>query len=261
MQRILIMLYGITAYVLFHAVFLYAVGFIFGVPFLPKTIDSGEVVPLAEALMIDLGLLSLFAVQHSGMARRGFKRWWTKILPQPMERATFVLATNAVLVLLLWQWRPIPAVVWTIPVPGIAVAVQALSAIGIVIVLLATFLINHFELFGLHQVVNHMRRRPMPEPRFRTPALYGVVRHPIYFGFIVAFWAAPVMTLGHLLFAAATTAYIFVGIFLEERDLVAQFGDDYRRYRARVAMIVPFWRRAEPAAPSEPNADLAPRRG
>jgi protein-S-isoprenylcysteine O-methyltransferase Ste14 len=261
MQRILIMLYGVTAYVLFLGVFLYAVGFILGVPFLPKTVDTGAVVPLAEALLINLGLLSLFAVQHSGMARRGFKRWWTTILPQPMERATFVLATNAVLVLLFWQWRPIPAVVWTIPVPQLAIAVQALAAIGIVIVLLATFLINHFELFGLHQVINHMRRRPMPEPRFRTPALYRIVRHPIYLGFIVAFWAAPVMTVGHLLFAAATTAYIFVGIFLEERDLVAQFGDDYRRYRRRVAMIVPFWRAHEPATPSEPDAELAPRGG
>jgi methanethiol S-methyltransferase len=195
------------------------------------------------------------------MARRGFKRWLVKILPQPMERSTFVLATNAVLVLLLWQWRPIPAVVWTVPVPEIAVAIQAASAIGIVIVLVATFLINHFELFGLTQVVNHMRRRPMPAASFRTPALYRVVRHPIYLGFIIAFWAAPVMTVGHLLFAAATTAYIFVGIFFEERDLVDQFGDDYRRYRRRVAMIVPFWRGAEPEVASEPAAELAPRQG
>jgi methanethiol S-methyltransferase len=260
MQRILIMLYGIAAYVLLLGVFLYAVGFILGVPFLPKTIDSGAAVPLAEALLVNLSVLALFAIQHSVMARKGFKRWWTKYVPPPMERSTFVLASNAALALLLWQWRPMPAVVWSVAVPQLAVAIQAVAVLGIVIALLATFLINHFELFGLHQVVAHLREEPMPAPRFHTPALYRFVRHPLYLGFIVAFWAAPVMTLGHLLFAAGATAYIFVGIFFEERDLLTLFGDDYRRYRARVAMIVPFWRAREPAAPSAPP-ELAPRRG
>ena len=151
-----------------------------------------------------------------------------------------MLATSLVLILMFWQWRPIPAVVWQVPYPELAVAIQVLSIAGIALVLVATFLINHFELFGLHQVFNNLTGRQAPEVRFKTPSLYKVVRHPIYLGFIIAFWAAPVMTVGHLLFAVMTTGYIFVGIFLEERDLVAHFGDDYRRYRERVSMIVPF---------------------
>jgi protein-S-isoprenylcysteine O-methyltransferase Ste14 len=164
-----------------------------------------------------------------------------------------VLLASLVLVLLFWQWRPIPTVVWQVAIPEIALAVQAISLLGVVIVLVATFLINHFELFGLHQVYNHLMGREMPAVRFREPGLYKVVRHPLYFGFIVAFWAAPVMTVGHLMFAAVTTAYIFVAITLEERDLVHAFGDEYRRYRRRVAMIVPFWR-GEPkeVVPGEP---------
>jgi protein-S-isoprenylcysteine O-methyltransferase Ste14 len=247
MQRILILLYGVVAYVMFLGVFLYAVGFVLGVPFLPKTIDSGPVGPVVDALVVNLLLMSLFAVQHSGMARKGFKQWWTKVVPVAMERSTFVLATNVVFILLFWQWRPIPTVVWQVPIPEVAIAIQALAAAGVVIVLVATFLINHFELFGLQQVVLNMLGKKVSEPTFKTPGLYKLVRHPIYFGFIVAFWAAPVMTIGHLLFAAVTTAYIFVGIALEERDLIAQFGDDYRRYRERVAMMIPFWR-AQPDA-------------
>jgi protein-S-isoprenylcysteine O-methyltransferase Ste14 len=181
------------------------------------------------------------------MARRAFKRWWTQYVSPAIERSTYVLFSSLVLILLFWQWRPIPAVVWEVPVPELAVAVQAISLLGVVIVLVATFLINHFELFGLHQVVNNLRGRSMPQARFRTPGLYKVVRHPLYFGFIVAFWAAPVMTLGHLMFAAVTTAYILIAIMLEERDLVHAFGDEYRRYRQRVAMIIPFWRK-EPEA-------------
>jgi methanethiol S-methyltransferase len=242
MQRILILLYGVIAYVMFLGVFLYAVGFVLGVPFLPKTIDSGPVGPVVYALVVNLFLMSLFAVQHSGMARKGFKQWWTKVVPVAIERSTFVLFTNVVFILLFWQWRPIPTVVWQVPIPEVAVAIQALAAAGVVIVLVATFLINHFELFGLQQVVLNMLGKKVSEPTFKTPGLYKLVRHPIYFGFIVAFWAAPVMTVGHLLFAAVTTAYIFVGIALEERDLIAQFGDDYRRYRERVAMMIPFWR-------------------
>jgi methanethiol S-methyltransferase len=240
MTRFFIFAYGVIAYAIFFVTFAYAAGFVTNLV-VPKTVDSGPPGPLADALMVNILLLSLFAIQHSGMARKTFKSWITRFLPQSMERSTYVLAASLTLILMFWQWRPIPDVVWRVPHPELAVAVQVLSLLGIVIVLVATFLINHFELFGLHQVFNNLMGRKMPEVRFKTPGLYKQVRHPIYLGFIIAFWAAPVMTVGHLLFAVVTTAYIMVGIFLEERDLIAQFGDDYRRYRQRVSMLVPFF--------------------
>jgi methanethiol S-methyltransferase len=240
MTRFFIFAYGAIAYAIFFVTFAYAAGFVTNLV-VPKTVDSGTPGPLADALMVNILLLSLFAIQHSGMARKAFKSWITRFLPQSMERSTYVLAASLTLILMFWQWRPIPDVVWRVPHPELAVAVQVLSLLGIVIVLVATFLINHFELFGLHQVFNNLMGRKMPEVRFKTPGLYKQVRHPIYLGFIIAFWAAPVMTVGHLLFAVVTTAYIMVGIFLEERDLIAQFGDDYRRYRQRVSMLVPFF--------------------
>jgi methanethiol S-methyltransferase len=252
MKRLLALFYGLIAYFVFFATFLYAAGFVTGF-MVPKAIDTGPVGPIGEALLVNTFLLSLFAVQHSGMARRAFKRWWTQYVSPAIERSTYVLLASLVLILLFWQWRPIPTIVWEVAIPEIALAVQAISLVGVVIVLLATFLINHFELFGLHQVFNNFIGREMPVARFKTPGFYKVVRHPLYFGFIVAFWAAPVMTVGHLMFAAVTTAYIFVAIMLEERDLVHAFGDEYRRYRQRVAMIVPFWRgQSEPDAPGEP---------
>jgi methanethiol S-methyltransferase len=238
MGRILAFLYGLVAYCVFAATFLYAIHFVAGLV-VPKTIDSGATGPVGEAIVVDVLLMSLFALQHSGMARKPFKQWWTQFIPVAIERSTYVLLTSLALVLLFWQWRPIPTIVWQVADPHIAWAVMGLSFVGWLLVLTSTFLINHFELFGLHQVVINLAGRTMPAPRFKTPVLYRLVRHPIYLGFIIAFWATPTMTVGHLLFAAVTTAYIFVGIFLEERDLVAQFGDEYRRYRERVSMLIP----------------------
>jgi protein-S-isoprenylcysteine O-methyltransferase Ste14 len=235
-------LYGLVAYAAFFVTFLYAVGFVEGL-LVPKDIDTGTAVPMSEALVVDLLLLSLFAVQHSVMARKQFKRWWTQFVPASVERSTYVLAASLALALLLWQWRPLPDMIWEVTDPQVAAAITGLSLLGFVLVLTSTFLINHFELFGLHQVVNNLTGREMPEQKFRTPFLYGFVRHPLYLGFIIAFWAAPVMTLGHLMFAAVTTAYIFVGIFLEERDLIDLFGDEYRRYRKTASMIIP-WRKS-----------------
>ena len=241
-SRFIAFLYGLASYAVFFVVFLYAIGFVAGLV-VPKTIDSGPAIPAAEALIVDLLLMSLFAVQHSVMARQGFKRWWTRYVPQSVERSTYVLCASLALALLCWQWRPIPGVVWQIADARLAMGVTALAFVGWLIVLTSTFLINHFELFGLHQVANNLTGRPMPALRFRTPLYYHFVRHPIYLGFIIAFWAAPTMTVGHLLFAAVTTAYIIVGIQLEERDLIAIFGDQYRSYKSHVAMLVP-WRRS-----------------
>jgi protein-S-isoprenylcysteine O-methyltransferase Ste14 len=235
-------LYGLAAYFTFFATILYAIGFVSGLV-VPKAIDTGPDSSATEALVVNLLLMALFAVQHSVMARKQFKQWWTQYVPKSVERSTYVLLASLTLVLLFWQWRPMPAIVWRIDNPDIAVTIATLSLVGWVIVFTSTFLINHFELFGLHQVVNNLTGSEMPTQRFRTPMYYKFVRHPIYLGFIIAFWAAPTMTVGHLLFAAVTTAYIFVGILLEERDLIDMFGDDYRQYKKRVSMLLP-WRKS-----------------
>jgi protein-S-isoprenylcysteine O-methyltransferase Ste14 len=235
-------LYGILSYLVFFPTFLYAVGFVAGAV-VPKTIDTGPAAPPATALAIDLVLLSIFAVQHSLMARPRFKQWWTQFVPPSVERSTYVLFASLALALLFWQWRPLPSIIWQIANPHAAAAVTVLSLAGWLIVLTSTFLINHFELFGLQQVAHNLAGRPMAAPRFRTPLFYKFVRHPIYLGFIIAFWATPVMTAGHLLFASVTSAYIVIGTLLEERDLIELFGNDYLHYKTRVAMLMP-WRKS-----------------
>jgi methanethiol S-methyltransferase len=236
--RLLALGYGGLAYLIFVGTFLYAVGFV-AQTVVPKTIDSGPASPWPEALLINLGLMSIFAVQHSGMARQGFKKLFVRVASPAIERSSYVLLASLTLILLFWQWQPMPAVVWNIENPVLAGVVMACGFLGWVIVLYSTFLISHFELFGLTQVVAHFAGRMAEPVKFKTPGLYRLIRHPIYLGFIIAFWSAPTMTLGHLLFAAVTTAYIFVGITLEERDLVSLFGNQYRRYRERVAMLLP----------------------
>jgi protein-S-isoprenylcysteine O-methyltransferase Ste14 len=241
--RIAGFVFGVVAYLTFCGAFLYAIGFLSGA-LVPKTIDDGTIMPTMEAFIINLLLMSLFAVQHSVMARKPFKRWWTQFVPQSVERSSYVLLASVALILLFWQWRPMPGIVWHVTDTAAATALQALSFAGWLLVLISTFLINHFELFGLDQVLAKLVGRSMPEATFKTPGIYKVVRHPLYLGFIVAFWATPIMTVGHLLFATVTTAYIFAGIFFEERDLIAQFGEEYRRYRGQVGMLIPFRQKA-----------------
>ncbi len=230
--------YGATAYAIFLGTFIYAIGFVTQY-IVPKTIDVGVTSTLPRALLVNLLLLSAFAVQHSGMARQGYKKLFARFAPSIIERSTYVLLASLTLLLLFWQWRPIPIVIWDIGSPFFASLATAGGLLGWLIVLYSTFLISHFELFGLTQVITYFVGRVTPPVSFRTPGLYRLIRHPIYLGFIIAFWTTPVMTVGHLLFASVTTAYIFVGIWLEERDLVSFFGDEYEKYRQRVAMLLP----------------------
>ena len=256
MGAIAAFVYGAFAYACGLAALVYAIGFI-GNVIVPKSIDVGASASYAEAIAVNVLLLGLFAVQHSGMARRSFKQWWTRFVPRPVERSTYVLAASLVLGLLLWQWRPIPEpVMWRVESPVGALVLWAVFWLGWGVMLVSTFLINHFELFGLRQVFARLTGRSIPAAEFRTPFFYRYVRHPLYSGLLLAFWSAPVMTAGHLLFAIATTGYILVGIWFEERDLVAQFGEKYRRYRAQVGMLLPsrrdapLPRRSAPARPS-----------
>ena len=237
MFRYLQMHVAVLAYLLFFATFLYLVGFV-GDLVVPRTVDSGPAAPLSAALAIDAALLALFGVQHSVMARPGFKAAWTRIVPVALERTVYVVATSFVLIALMALWRPLPDPVWSVAGGG-APLLWALFALGWAVVLLSTFLINHFELFGLHQAWNAMRGLPPPAPQFREPLFYRWVRHPLYVGFLLAFWATPAMTAGHLLLAAGMTVYILIGIRFEERDLTAAMGAPYAEYRRRVGMLVP----------------------
>jgi protein-S-isoprenylcysteine O-methyltransferase Ste14 len=251
MTRLLVLFYGLISYLIFFATILYAIGFVDRL-IVPKHIDTGLDGPWATALLVNLALMLIFAVQHSVMARKSFKRWWTQYIPASVERSTYVLLASLSLVLLFWQWQPMSAIIWHIRNEQLATVITGVSLLGWLIVFTSTFLINHFELFGLQQVIQNLSKRNPSAPTFRTPLYYQFVRHPIYLGFIIAFWAAPTMTVGHFLFAAVTTGYIFVGIYFEERDLVDLFGDDYRRYRERVSMLIP-WRKSSGVVRSTPR--------
>ena len=246
MTKLLTVLYGIGAYAVFLVSLLYAIGFV-GNLVVPKSIDSGEPGSILASLLVNTLLLGLFAVQHSVMARQGFKRWWTKLVPHAIERSTYVLFASSALLLLYWQWRPMPEPVWTVQAPlGVAV-LHAIFWSGWGMLLVSTFLISHFQLFGVSQVLARWRGKELPPAQFHTPGLYKHLRHPIYLSFLLAFWSTPTMTAGHLLFALATTGYILIAIQLEERDLIALFGDQYRRYRRQVAMLIPLPRRGAAA--------------
>lgn len=246
-KRIAILTYGIASYAIFFATFLYAIGFIgnFGAP---RTMDGEPLVGLGNALLINIALLGVFALQHSIMARPAFKRWFTRFVPKPMERSTYVLASSLLLVGLFVLWQPMGGIVWSVSDPIGQAALYGAYAFGWLLVLIATFLINHFDLFGLRQVWLYFRGKPYTALKFGTPWLYGYVRHPLYVGWLFVFWSTPVMTVAHLVFALATTAYILIAVQFEERDLIKEHGRSYIDYRRRVPMLIPGLRRSREQA-------------
>ncbi len=238
MRRALALLYGTACYAVFFATFLYLIGFLANLV-VPRSVDSGPSIPTGAAVAVDLALVGLFGLQHSVMARQSFKRRWTRLVPQPIERSTYVLVSSMVLGLLYWQWRPIPAVIWDLSGTAAGAALQVLFWAGWGLILVATFVIDHFDLFGLRQVADFARGRDHVEPRFRVALFYRFVRHPLYVGWLTVFWAAPVMSTGHLLFAAGLSGYILLAIPLEERDLIAVHGRAYEDYREQVPALIP----------------------
>ena len=245
MGRPAFLLYGVIAYTIFLATFLYLIAFVGDLPGMPRTVDrGGPEGSLGAAVAVNVALIALFGLQHSVMARQGFKAAWTRIVPKPIERSTYVVLASLALILMFAFWRPIPTVVWEVE-GAAALLLWALFALGWVIVLLSTFLINHFELFGLRQVWTNMRGAAIPEPKFRQPLFYKLVRHPLYSGFFIGFWATPQMTVGHLLLAAGVSVYMLIAISYEERDLIGLFGRDYEDYRNRVGMLTPRLRRRD----------------
>lgn len=240
MKKVFILIYGALAYIIFLIAFLYAIGFV-GNIYVPKTIDSGAQSTLLSSILINFGLLSVFALQHSIMARPAFKKWFNSIFDQAIERSTYILLSSLALLLIYWQWQPITTIVWEAESKIVIYFLYGVFFLGWLIVLLSTFMINHFELFGLAQIFNNFKNRKTPNPDFQTNYFYKIVRHPIMLGFLIAFWATPVMTVGHLLFTLVTTAYIFVAVkYLEEKDLKNFIGEKYKDYQEEVPMIIPF---------------------
>jgi protein-S-isoprenylcysteine O-methyltransferase Ste14 len=238
-MRYLYSLYGLACYLIFFGTFLYAIGFV-GNFVVPKSMDSGTSGPLIEALVINMILLGVFAIQHSVMARKGFKKQWTKIIPAAIERNTYVLFASLALILLFWQWQPMGDIIWDVSGTTFGSVLIGISIFGWLCVLISTFLLDHFELLGLKHALYNFQKREMPNTKFKTPGFYKFVRHPIYLGFTIAFWASPVMTTAHLLFAIGTLGYTLVGIVLEEKDLVAEFGHEYETYKTKVSMLFPI---------------------
>jgi protein-S-isoprenylcysteine O-methyltransferase Ste14 len=239
MGRSINMLFAVVAYAIFFATFLYLIAFVGNLPFVPITVDRGPAAPVAVALIVNIALIALFGVQHSVMARQGFKKWWTRVVPWPAERSVYVLMASAMLIILMTLWRPIDGTLWSATNPLGTGLLWALFALGWGIVLLSTFLLNHFELFGLQQAWFHLRGRKAEPPELRQPLLYKWVAHPLYAGFFLAFWATPQMSYGHLLLAGGMSIYMLIAIRYEERDLTTLYGADYTRYRSGVGMLVP----------------------
>ncbi len=257
MGKALAFLYGLISYLVFLATLLYAIGFV-GNFVVPMSIDTGPVGPVGQALIVNILILGLFAVQHSVMARQEFKAWWTQFVPMPVERATYVMLSNLIMILLFWQWRPMAGEIWSVDNAFGAAVLVGLYFAGWVVLVVGTFNVGHFDLFGMNQVYCYLRGKERGPNVFKTPGLYKAVRHPIMLGWIIIFWATPRMTVGHLLFAVVTTVYILIAIKIEERDLVGWFGQTYEDYRRKVPMLVPFLKGMQSAPPPAPPPEPPP---